>query len=118
MPKDFNLLFAFAEPVSLDRMVIWNGFWKTTKGKDQYTRNGRLEKIEISFLYDGEANFQDPILFTIPETKDWKKRQDGIYVNLSGHDHVVAVRIIPLSVRKGSYFKHDIAISEIQFYTK
>lgn len=114
---DFYLTFGFGSPVSPERMVIHNGFWRVTEKKDQYTRNGRLETVEISFLYGDADTYADPMRITLPETKDWDKRKDGIYVDLSGHDNVTAIKLVPVFVRKGSYFKRDIAISEIAFYS-
>lgn len=94
----------------VDELWIKNGFWYINNGLDQYTRNGRPKTIGISFLYDGEEDFQDEIVLTL---KDDKARKDWQKVALGRHENVSAVRIRILSIFKGTKFKTDVAISEI-----
>ncbi len=115
-PTTGTFVYTFETPISLDRMVLWNGYWKTEKKKDQYEQYSRLDTVEISFLYEGSTNFTDSVRLIIPETKNWEKRSDGIYINLTGHENVTAVRITPVSIIKGKKYKTEIAISEIAFY--
>lgn len=94
----------------VDELWIKNGFWYINNGLDQYTRNGRPKAIGISFLYDGEADFQDEIVLTL---KDDKARKDWQKVTLGRHENVSAVRIRVISIYQGTKFKTDVAISEV-----
>ena len=121
VPKSLDSVhieFAFSGSESMDYMVIRNGFWKVTNGHDQYTANGVITEMEIRFLYAGHSDYTDFMRVTLPETKDWKTRADGIYIDLSGHDDVIGVCLVPYRIRKGKRFKTDVAISEVAFFAK
>lgn len=94
----------------LNALWIKNGFWKVTDGFDQYPRNGRLKKIEISYRYLNEPDFRDPATYTL---KDDKAREHWQVVDIGLHENVDAVRIRVLSIYKGSKFKTDVAVSEM-----
>ncbi len=101
-------------PSSISSLHIKNGFWLITNGKDQYTRNSRMKKIEVSFQYGNNSNFTDLQTFTIPETKDWKSRNLGVCFDLRGHYNVTAIRIRIKGYYKGSAYPKDICVSEIE----
>ena len=105
-----------AEPYDVGSLFIWNGFWKTTDNKDQYDRNARMKDIEISFLYAGESEYLDPMTVTLPETRDWKKREAGCAVDLNGHSYVKAIRIRLLDYYEGSHYPTDMCVSEFKVY--
>lgn len=110
--SDAYIVFTYAEPVDIDKLWIKNGFWKYTNGLDQYTRNGRPQKIELSFLYDGSDEYTDVQEIHL---KDDKKRKDWQRFDIGNHSRVRSIRVRIMSYYKGSKFKTDICISEIMF---
>ena len=110
--------FDFSAPLSLERMVIYNGYWKRSNNQDQYRSNGRMTEMEVSFLYEGDTDYTDAIRVLLPEISDWSKRNDGYYIDLRGHDRVTGVRIRPIQVKKGTKYQNDAAVSEVEFYTR
>ena len=111
--SDAYVEFTFRQAAVVQTLWIKNGFWKITKGYDQYPRNSRPKKIEISFLYQGQNDYTDAVEITL---KDDKKREDWQKVDLGMHENVQAVRIRILSIFKGSKFPKDVAISEVEFH--
>lgn len=111
--SDAYVDFTFSGAGSISQLWIKNGFWKITKGLDQYTRNSRPKKIEVSFLYKGQSDYSDNIQITL---KDDKKRKDWQVVKLGEHENVQAVRIRVMSIYKGTKFPKDVAISEVEFH--
>ncbi len=107
-----------SKPTDVTTLAIWNGFWKISKKLDQYDRNARMKQIEISFLYAGNSGFQDPMIVTLPETRNWQKREIGCLVDINGHNSVQAIRIRLLDYYPGSYekFRSDLCVSEIRVY--
>lgn len=95
---------------TVDELWIKNGFWRITKGLDQYTRNGRPKKIAISFRYDNGAEYRDEMEVTL---RDDKERNDWQRISLGRHENVSSVRIRVISIYKGTKFKTDVAISEV-----
>ena len=91
---------------------LFTGFWKITDGKDQYTRNSRIKKMTVDYLYDGRSKYADAQTFTL---KDDKKRADWAKVNLKAKQKVTAVRVRIDSIYQGSNFKNDVCVSEIMF---
>ena len=110
--------FSFGQAVDLDHVIIHNGFWKTTNNKDQYTRNARPERVEITFRFAGASDFTSGLIVDMPDMKDWKTRGTGLCIDLGDFSGVVAVRLRPLSYRKGSKFPKDVCVSEVTFYSK
>ena len=104
--------FDFTMPADVDELWIKNGFWKTTGKKDQYTRNGRVRQMGIAFRYEGSDEYTDKKTIRL---KDDKKRKDWQKISLGRHTGVTGIRIRILSIYKGTYFKKDVAISEILF---
>ena len=107
-----------SKPTDVTTLAIWNGFWKITKKKDPYDRNARMKQIEISFQYTGNADWRDPMTVSLPETKDWQKREIGCLVDINGHNAVQAIRIRLLDYYPGSYakFSTDMCVSEIRVF--
>ena len=104
--------FDFACPVTLHELWIKNGFWKITKGLDQYTRNGRPRTLELRFRYAGSDRYTDALPLAL---KDDSARRDWQKLTLGEHAQVISVRMYVVDVWTGSAFPEDVAISEIQF---
>ena len=106
------LYFDFDGPVTLDELWMKNGFWKTTNGLDQYTRNSRVKKMTIFVRYAGsdeEQMLKDVTLKDDGGRKDWK------VINMLGVQNVIGVRIRIDEIYRGSKFPTDVCISEIMF---
>lgn len=114
-PGDAYLYFSFCSPSTVDELWIKNGFWKTTNGKDQYTRNSRVKDMTVEFLYYGGSLYEDPIIVNL---KDDKKRNDWTTVSLGRRREVTGIRIRIDSVYKGTKYANDVCISEIMFVKK
>ena len=112
---DAYLYFIFGSPSEVDELWIKNGFWKITEGKDQYTRNCRVKKMTVEFLYSGGSVYEDPVTVNL---KDDKKRKDWTSVSLGRRTGVTGIRIRIDDVYKGSKYKNDVCISEIMFVKK
>ena len=109
------LYYNFMAPVTVDELWIKNGFWKTTDGKDQYTRNSRIKAMTVDFCYENSGEYRDEIKVTL---KDDKKRKDWQTVKLDGKRNVTSVRICVKSIYEGSKFKTDVCVSEVMFVQK
>ena len=109
------LYYNFMAPVTVDELWIKNGFWKTTDGKDQYTRNSRIKAMTVDFCYENSGEYRDEIKVTL---KDDKKRKDWQIVKLDGKRNVTSVRICVKSIYEGSKFKTDVCVSEVMFVQK
>ena len=114
-PGDAYLYFTFCSPSTVDELWIKNGFWKTTDGKDQYTRNCRVKDMTVEFRNSGGSAYEDPATVNL---KDDKKRTDWTTVNLGRRRDVTGIRIRIDSVYEGSKYGNDVCISEIMFVKK
>ncbi len=104
--------FYFNSPVSVDELWIKNGFWRITKGLDQYIRNCRVHTFELSYRYAGKENYEGRESYTLADDGarvDWQR------VNVGRHDQVRAIRMRIMSIYAGTKFREDVAISEIMF---
>ena len=113
--KETFVYISFDKGAQVDQLWIKNGFWKNTDGLDQYERNARIKEMKVSFWVEGSDGFRDPVVVTLPETKDWKKREIGCLVDVNGHNRILAIRIEPVSVYRGSKF-NDLCVSDIRVY--
>ncbi len=98
-------------PSCVKALWIKNGFWKVTQGYDQYSRNGRLRQVELTFLYSGASEYTDAITLEIQDDKhrtDWQKLSLGVSV-----ENVAAVRMRVMQIYAGSKFPDDVAVSEL-----
>lgn len=109
--RDAYLELYLRESSAVCGVPIKQGFWTVTSGLDQYTRNGRPTRVEISFRYDGETSFTDPVEADIP---DDRSSGDFYHIRFDWRYHVNAVRIRVLKVARGSQFPDDVAVSEVR----
>ncbi len=107
------LYITFSQKADVASLWIKNGFWKTTNGNDQYTRNSRPKTIELSFKYSGSTQYKNPIRITLNDDtvrKSWQKH------SFDTQEDVIVIKIRIVSIYTGNKYPKDVAISEIAFY--
>jgi len=110
--KKAYAFFEFDQPATVDELWIKNGFWRITKGYDQYVRNSRVKEMEISFRYQGSDEYTDGQKIKL---KDDKKRKDWQKISLGRHEDVTGIQFRIISIYKGTKFPKDVCISEVLF---
>ena len=107
-----RLHFYFDSPVAVDELWMKNGFWKTTDGNDQYTRNCRVKKMTIFVQRAGSDSYKQLKSVTL---NDDGRDHGWTVIDMQGQTEVTSVRIRIDSVYKGSKYKNDVCISEVMF---
>ena len=106
------------KPSDVSQLWIKNGFWRVTKGYNQYVRNSRVKTLAVSFRQEGSDNFSDPVTFELPNLPHWKDTSlpdsDWLRFDLEGFEQVECVRLTIMEIHKGNKYPNDIAISEVQ----
>lgn len=118
---DVSATITFSSPTALSVMEVRNGFQKNeSTGGDQYPKNSRLQKVKISFKYQGGSKFTDAMEVTLPDTKNWQSLNWGSMVDISNdglpRENVIAVKIQPQSIYEGNKWPEDVAVAEMTFY--
>ena len=109
---EMRLHFYFDSPVAVDELWMKNGFWKTTDGNDQYTRNCRVKKMTIFVQRAGSDSYKQLKSVTL---NDDGRDHGWTVIDMQGQTEVTSVRIRIDSVYKGSKYKNDVCISEVMF---
>lgn len=106
------------KPCDVRQLWIKNGFWRVTKGYNQYIRNSRVKALAVSFRQEGSDLFSDPVTFELPNLPNWrdtsKPDSDWLRFDLEGYEQVACIRLTILEIHKGNKYPNDIAISEVQ----
>ncbi len=111
-PGQAYLYFDFDGPVTLDEMWIKNGFWKTSGGKDQYTRNCRVKGMTLFVRTAGGGDWTELMSVNL---EDDQARTDWQVVSLRHQTEVTGIRVRIDSVYTGTKYKYDVCISEVMF---
>ena len=109
--SDVMVEFRLDSPSCVTELWIKNGFWKITDGYDQYWRNGRLSRIEVSFRVAGSNAYTDAVTLTL---EDDNSGSDFTRLPLGTHRGVQAVLVRVLDIYVGSKFTEDVAVSEMR----
>ena len=115
--KETFVYISFDKGAQVDQLWIKNGFWKNTDGLDQYERNSRVKKVEVTFRYHGKSGYTDALSFTLKDETD-AKAKDWQKLNLGLHENVIGIRMRVNSIYKGSKYKTDVCISEMMVVAK
>ena len=106
------------KPCDVHQLWIKNGFWRYTKGYNQYVRNSRVKTLGVSVQTEGSSSFTQVGTFDLPNLPHWsdtsKPDSDWLRFDLEGCERVVKVRLTILAIHKGNRYPNDIAISEVQ----
>ncbi len=105
----------FTEPAQVDELWIKNGFWKYTNGLDQYTRNSRIQSLDIDYRYAGREDYADGRTFWLTDDaarRDWQR------LTLTAREPVTAIRLRILGIYEGSKYPTDVCVSELMVVSR
>ena len=109
---DAYLVFEFAEPSSVNMILLKNGSWKKDGKNDHYTRNSRIKKMDIEYMGPDDAGYSAAKTVTLPDDgtgNGWTE------IGLDQIDGVKRIRLRILDIYKGTAYPHDVCLSEIMF---